>query len=114
MQHHAEAIFRAHGGQLHMSEAVSNRIAFYMFYALRDRGAIELISKGLHRLADLPPLGHPDQEVGIETPLIDGAAVKVYNREKTLADCFKFRNCIGMDYRAGSTAVPPGAPQSRY
>ena len=26
-----------------------------------------------------------------------GAAVKVYNREKTLADCFKFRNRIGMD-----------------
>ena len=34
---------------------------------------------------------------GIETHQIDGVAVKVYNVEKTLADCFKFRNKIGMD-----------------
>ncbi len=156
MQHRAEAIFREHGGQLRMSEAVSNGITPYMLYALRDRGAVELISRGVYRLADLPPLSHPDQvtvclrypnaviclvsalafhdittqiprkvsvavprdarlpsldyppvqahrfsktsyEVGIETHLIDGAAVKVYNREKTLVDCFKFRNRLGMD-----------------
>ena len=36
-------------------------------------------------------------DAGIETHRIDGAAVKVYGREKTLADCFKFRNRIGMD-----------------
>ena len=34
---------------------------------------------------------------GIETHTIDGVDVKVYSREKTLADCFKFRNRIGMD-----------------
>ena len=34
---------------------------------------------------------------GIETHLIDGVPVKIYGREKTLADCFKFRNKIGMD-----------------
>jgi hypothetical protein len=28
---------------------------------------------------------------------IDGVRVKVYSPEKTLADCFKFRNKIGMD-----------------
>jgi predicted transcriptional regulator of viral defense system len=28
---------------------------------------------------------------------MDGVEVKVYNPEKTLADCFKFRNKIGMD-----------------
>ena len=156
MQHRAEAIFREHGGQLRMSEAVSNGITPYMLYALRDRGAVELVSRGVYRLANLPPLSHPDQitvclrypkaviclvsalafhdittqiprkvsvavprdsrlpsldyppiqahrfsrtsyEVGIETHPIDGAAVKVYNREKTLVDCFKFRNRIGMD-----------------
>ena len=36
-------------------------------------------------------------EPGIETHLVDGAKVKIYSREKTLADCFKFRNRIGMD-----------------
>ena len=34
---------------------------------------------------------------GIETHQIDGVAVKIYNMEKTLADCFKFRHKIGMD-----------------
>lgn len=34
---------------------------------------------------------------GIERPLIDNVPVAVYDREKTLADCFKYRNKIGMD-----------------
>lgn len=34
---------------------------------------------------------------GIEAHLIDGVRVKVYSPEKTLVDCFKFRNKIGMD-----------------
>ena len=34
---------------------------------------------------------------GIEEHQIDGVTVKVYSLEKTLADCFKFRNKIGMD-----------------
>jgi len=34
---------------------------------------------------------------GTETHLIDGVSVKIYSPEKTLADCFKFRNKIGMD-----------------
>ena len=34
---------------------------------------------------------------GIEHPLIDGIKVPIYCREKTIADCFKFRNQIGLD-----------------
>ena len=34
---------------------------------------------------------------GIEVHAIDGASVRVYCREKTLADCFKYRNKLGMD-----------------
>ncbi len=34
---------------------------------------------------------------GIEEHQIDGVPVKIYSPEKTLADCFKFRNKIGMD-----------------
>lgn len=34
---------------------------------------------------------------GIEVHKIDGADVKIYCPEKTLADCFKFRNKLGMD-----------------
>jgi predicted transcriptional regulator of viral defense system len=36
-------------------------------------------------------------DAGIEEHMIDGVSVKIYNPEKTLADCFKFRNKIGMD-----------------
>lgn len=34
---------------------------------------------------------------GIERPLVDGIRIPVYSREKTIADCFKFRNQIGLD-----------------
>ena len=34
---------------------------------------------------------------GIERHMIDDTTVQVYSPEKTLADCFKFRNKIGMD-----------------
>jgi len=34
---------------------------------------------------------------GIETHQIDGVEVRIYGPEKTLADCFKFRNRIGLD-----------------
>ena len=36
-------------------------------------------------------------QAGIERHLIDGVSVSIYSPEKTLADCFKFRNKIGMD-----------------
>lgn len=34
---------------------------------------------------------------GIETQMIDGVAVRIYSPAKTVADCFKFRNKIGID-----------------
>jgi predicted transcriptional regulator of viral defense system len=34
---------------------------------------------------------------GIETHDVDGHPVRVYSREKTLADCFKYRNVVGLD-----------------
>ena len=34
---------------------------------------------------------------GIVEHELDGVKVKIYNREKTIADCFKFRQQIGMD-----------------
>jgi predicted transcriptional regulator of viral defense system len=156
MKKSPEEIFRQHGGQLRMSEALANGITRYMLYALRDRGIIEQMTRGVYRLAELPPIGNPDlvtvslrfpnaviclvsalafhgittqipHEVsvavprgarmpsldfppirahnfsdaafgaGIEEHRIDGVPVRIYSPEKTLADCFKFRNKIGMD-----------------
>jgi predicted transcriptional regulator of viral defense system len=34
---------------------------------------------------------------GVETHTIEGTIVKVYNPAKTVADCFKYRNKIGLD-----------------
>ena len=34
---------------------------------------------------------------GVETHLVDETPVQIYSAEKTLADCFKYRNKIGMD-----------------
>ena len=34
---------------------------------------------------------------GVETHLIEGVQVKVFSPAKTVADCFKFRNQIGLD-----------------
>jgi predicted transcriptional regulator of viral defense system len=34
---------------------------------------------------------------GIETHLIEAVPVRIYSPAKTVADCFKYRNKIGMD-----------------
>ncbi len=36
-------------------------------------------------------------EAGIETHEVKGVAVRVYSAAKTVADCFKFRNKVGLD-----------------
>ena len=123
---------------------------------MRDARALELVSRGVYRLADGSPLGNPDMvtvamrvpggviclisalafhelttqiphEVhlalprgteeprldhppiktyrftdeafteGVEIHEIDGVKVRIYSPEKTLADCFKFRNKVGLD-----------------
>ncbi|MCL5266956.1 MAG: type IV toxin-antitoxin system AbiEi family antitoxin domain-containing protein [Bacteroidetes bacterium] len=57
--------------------------------------------------AEQPRLQHPPFRAyrfrgksfteGIETHSIDGVQVRIYSAEKTLADCFKFRNKIGIN-----------------
>jgi len=125
-------------------------------YALRDSGVLERLSRGLYRLADLPPLADPDlvtvatripeaviavvsalhvhgltteipHEVsialpggtarprvdwpplrvyrlsrvmftsGIEIHERDRVAIRVFSAARTVADCFKFRNRIGVE-----------------
>lgn len=51
---------------------------------------------------DYPPVRHfwfSDKAYaeGIEQHQVDGVPLRVYSREKTLADCFKHRNRIGLD-----------------
>jgi len=34
---------------------------------------------------------------GVETHILDGTPVRIYDPEKTITDCFRYRNQIGMD-----------------
>lgn len=56
----AKALFRRHGGLLRTSEALRLGIHPRTLYAMRDEGVLEQLSRGLYRLAELPPLGAPD------------------------------------------------------
>jgi predicted transcriptional regulator of viral defense system len=61
----------------------------------------------LERGAEPPRLEHPPLRVfwftgaafqeGIEKHEVDNVTIQVYSPEKTVADCFKYRNKIGMD-----------------
>jgi predicted transcriptional regulator of viral defense system len=149
-------IFRDRGGLLKTGEALSAGIHPRTLYEMQRSGILEQLTRGLYRLADLPPLGNPDlvsvslkipnsviclisalayheittqvpHEVylalergtevprlahppirifwfsekafthGIQTHKIDSVPVRIYSPEKTIADCFKYRNKIGLD-----------------
>jgi len=152
----AKDIFRKHGGILKTSEAIREKIHPRTLYEMRDKGIVEVLSRGLYRLADLRPLRNQDlitvalripngvvclisalafhdlttqvpHEVyiaverisrlpkvdyppvrvfrftgeafttGIESHNTEGVSLRVYSPEKTIADCFKYRNKIGLD-----------------
>jgi predicted transcriptional regulator of viral defense system len=145
-----------HGGTIRTGESLSRGIHPRTLYALRDNGTLEMITRGLYRLAGLPPVGDPDlalvagripqgvvclisalaihelttqiphqidlaisrttrypvcagvplrvyrfaiasYQAGVTEHDVGGATVKIYTPEKTLADCFKYRNKIGLD-----------------
>jgi predicted transcriptional regulator of viral defense system len=61
----------------------------------------------LERGTEVPRLNHPPIRIfwfsgqafthGTQTHKIDGVTVRIYSPEKTIADCFKYRNKIGVD-----------------
>lgn len=152
----AIATFKKAGGILTMSEALAHGIHRRELYALRDRGDLEMVSRGLYRLTAMPDPSLPDLipvakkipnsviclisalalheittqiphfvyvavpstahkpaisyppmryfwysekllKTGVEERKIDGCIIRIFNIEKTLIDCIKFRNRIGMD-----------------
>ena len=54
-----------------------------------------------------PEIGYPPLKIfrfsetsfnsGVEKYIVDGVNIKIYSPEKTVVDCFKFRNKIGLD-----------------
>lgn len=152
----AAAVFKKHGGILRTAQALRAAIHPSTLYTMRDVGTLEVLSRGVFRLAGSEPLGNPDLvtvatrvqsgviclisalafheittqiphevqvalqrgaeeprlehppiktyrftgqafKAGMETHKVDGVDIRIYSPEKTLADCFKFRNKIGLD-----------------
>lgn len=66
-----------------------------------------VVHLAMPRKARTPRLAHPPLQVywfsadaykaGVETHNLEGTEVRIYDPEKTLADCFKYRNKIGLD-----------------
>jgi predicted transcriptional regulator of viral defense system len=56
----AITLFREHGGTLRTGEALRLGIHPRTLYAMRDAGVLERLSRGLYRLAEMPPLSSPD------------------------------------------------------
>ena len=56
----AAAIFKKHGGILRTTQALRAGIHPGTLYVMRDSGALEVVSRGVYRLADSSPLGNPD------------------------------------------------------
>jgi predicted transcriptional regulator of viral defense system len=52
--------FKEHGGILRAVDAIKLGIQPRNLYAMKERGDIETLSRGLYRLSNLPPLSHPD------------------------------------------------------
>src|SRR2546426_288832 len=65
----AHSLFVKHQGYLRASEAFANGIHPRDFYALRDKGEIELVTRGLFRLTSMPKLESPELfAVGVKVP----------------------------------------------
>lgn len=56
----AAAVFRKHGGILRTAQALRAGIHPGTLYGMRDSGALEVVSRGVYRLAGGEPLGNPD------------------------------------------------------
>jgi predicted transcriptional regulator of viral defense system len=68
---------------------------------------------------EYPPLSvhrfsEPAFSSGIEEHTIDGVPVNIYSPEKTLADCFKFRNTIGMDVVLEALKLSAARAQTKW
>lgn len=63
---------------------------------------IALIKGDIAPRLDYPPItvyhfSIPSFTAGVDVYSLDGVNVKIFSKEKTIADCVKFRNKIGMD-----------------
>ncbi len=73
---------------------LTTQIPHYIYLALPQYSDKPRIAYPPLRLFWLTPGPY---SAGIEEHILDGVPVRIYSGEKTIADCFKFRNKIGLD-----------------
>jgi predicted transcriptional regulator of viral defense system len=74
--------------------AVGTQAPFEVWIALPEATQTPTIGHPALRIARLRGIAYTE---GIETVIDQGAPIRVYSLAKTIADCFKFRNKIGLD-----------------
>jgi len=100
----AITLFRQHGGILRTSEALRLGIHPRILYAMRDSGLLEQLSRGLFRLAELPPLSNPD---------LTTVALKVPQAVICLVSALAFHELTTQIPHAVDIALPSGAERPR-
>ena len=87
-------------------EAILCLLSALAFHELTTQSPAEVwiaLGKGARKPAILSPslrvvrLTEPSLSEGVEKHTVEGVPVRVYSAAKTVADCFKFRNKIGLD-----------------
>ncbi len=73
---------------------MTTQIPRKVWMAIENRAALSRLTSPPLKVIRLTA---PSLTSGIEKHTIEGVAVRVYNPAKTVADCFKFRNKIGLD-----------------
>jgi predicted transcriptional regulator of viral defense system len=73
---------------------LTTQIPYRIFIALPQKNKPPRIE---YPPLDIVYLSHTPYIAGIEEHVLDGVTVRIYSREKTIADCFKFREKIGLD-----------------
>jgi len=91
---------------LRIPKAVVCLISALHFYGLTTQ-IPHKVSIALPQSAEKPRLDFPPLDIvwlsqksytaGITEQQVDHVLIKIYSREKTIADCFKFRNKLGID-----------------
>jgi predicted transcriptional regulator of viral defense system len=97
-------IFREHGGQMRMSEALAAGLSRYALYKMLDSGQLERVSRGVYRLSDVPLVSDPD--LAVVTGRVPRAVV-------CLVSALAFHELTTQVPHAVWIAVPRGADTPR-
>lgn len=100
----AVEIFRQNKGVLRTSQALALGIHPRTLYAMRDSGLLERLSRGLYRLAELPPLSNPD---------LTTAALKIPEGVICLLSALAFHELTTEIPRSVDVAVQKGSQRPR-